>query len=127
MAVFLGREPVSEQLAQPGFLNCCRQAARDRFLTSESRVAETGPKESPGAAIPEFCVAQVPDTLNSVLKLVLHVLVHRFEVDAVALHFLVQRGPVDPECFGCVLAVPAVGFQCLDDQLSFRLRQRRLQ
>ena len=50
-----------------------------------------------------------------------------FEVDVEPLHFLVERGAVDAQLASRVLAIPAVGFQGVNDQLPFRTRECRLQ
>jgi hypothetical protein len=42
-------------------------------------------------------------------------------LDAVLLHLLVERRAVDAQQAGRVLAVPAVGFQGVDDDLPLRL------
>ncbi len=53
--------------------------------------------------------------------------VDRLEIDLVPLHFLVQRRAIDAECLGGFLAIPAAGFQSLNDQMSFRFGECRLQ
>ena len=66
---------------------------------------------------PEKLRRPSPDSHHS------HMLVHRLEVDVVALHLLVQRCAIDAEGFRSLLTVPAAGFQSLNDQVSFRFGQ----
>ena len=49
------------------------------------------------------------------------------ELDAVLLHLLVQRRAVDAEHFGRVLAVPAVAFERVENDLPFGVGEGRLE
>lgn len=50
-----------------------------------------------------------------------------FEADVVLLHLLVERRPIDAQGCCCLLAIPAVLLQSVQDDLSFRHDQSRSQ
>ena len=55
------------------------------------------------------------------------VFIDRFKINVVTPHFLVQRCAVDSQGACRLLAIPAIGFKRLNDQLAFRLCQCYLQ
>lgn len=42
-------------------------------------------------------------------------------------HFFIQSRSVDPQPYGCSLAIPSIGFECSDENLSLGFQERFVQ